>query len=142
MMFEYFMRVEIRESVDESGESDEKRTEGLAAIQRWMDEHRDYMDELSSIALMRGELTNTNGVDLVIAFGCRNHENGIVAKLRELLEHIATVAPGSFGFVYYMDANYYYFWNVLVLKRGQITEEEDPFFSPMIPTVEDASDYS
>lgn len=137
-MFEYFLRVEIRESVDEAGESVEKRREGLAAIQQWMHTNRDYMEELSSNALMRGELTNTNGTELVIAFGARNHENRIISKLHELLTFIADVAPGSFGFAYYMDANYDYTWKVLVLKRGQITEEQDPFFSPMIPTVEDA----
>lgn len=141
-MFEYFLRVEVRESVDEAGESDEKRRDALASIQRWIDDHPHFMTELSGGSLTRGELINTNGIDLLIALGSRSKESGHVADLRELLQLVTEAAPGSFGFAYYLNEDYDYSWKVLVLKRGQITEEEDPFFSPMIPTVEDASDYS
>jgi len=96
------------------------------------------MSPFASDRLTRGELVNTNGVDQVIAFGSRNAENNIVAQLHELFGLIAEVAPGSYGFGYYLDANHSRDWNVIVLKRGNVVVEEDPWFSPMVPEVEDA----
>lgn len=136
-MFRFFVQVEVRESVDEGGESEAKRADALSRIGAWLDSSS-LMSPFASDRLTRGELVNTNGVDQVIAFGSRNAENNIVAQLHELFGLIAEVAPGSYGFAYYLDANHSRDWNVIVLKRGNVVVKEDPWFSPMVPEVEDA----
>ena len=135
-MFEYFLRVEVRESTDMAGESDEKLRFALSRIETWMDGN-ELMSPLGSDRLTRGEIVHPNGIPLVVAFGARNHAVDKLDQLRELVRLIADVAPGSYGFLYHLDSDLDDRWRVTVLRRGQVTEEDDTWFSSIIPMVED-----
>ena len=137
-MYTFFVRVAIRATTDPSTETAADREEAVDAVRTWV-EGNEIFDALTSDRLARGGLVRANGVDLLIAFGNRNRDNGITDRLREALALIAEVAPGSYGFAYTIDQNHSGEWNVLVLKRGRVTVEDDPWFSPMIPVVEDAA---
>jgi len=101
------------------------------------------------------DLHNHNGMPMVWLQGHPNHCLGLDADLVALYRRIGDVAPGSYGLLYMRDdeagSNYgsldgasipvdpilAHTWRLFVLKRGQVEEREDPFFSPHVPTVED-----
>lgn len=82
-----------------------------------------------------------NGCDSVLVAGQHNHRSEYVI---ELFRWIANNAPGSYGILYIRDdedcsrksdfSNEFRVWR---LCRGTLQEQDDPFLSPAIPTVED-----
>jgi hypothetical protein len=99
------------------------------------------------IRLLSTQLIQTqrqNGCDSVLIAGQHNHRNEYVI---DLFKWIAENAPGSYGILYIRDdedsKRGYDFTNefrVWKLCRGILIEQEDPFLSPCIPTVEDPFD--
>jgi hypothetical protein len=82
----------------------------------------------------------TNGEYFLHFSGFHNH-NYSAPHVNLFMEFIADVAQESYGIVYlYDDEAQDIFENkfkVLVLKRGGVTEQADPFLSPYFPEVED-----
>ena len=85
------------------------------------------------------ELKVQNGCANLLASGCVNH--GADSRAREVFDlwrFIAETAPGSFGLLYYRDDECEPdVHRVQVLRRGTVEERNDPFLSPIVPTVED-----
>ncbi len=78
--------------------------------------------------------------------GQHNHRSEYII---ELFQWVAENAPGSYGILYIRDDedqsrdnDYSNCFRVWRLCRGQLTERDDPFLSPAIPTVEDPYDES
>ncbi len=86
------------------------------------------------------QLRRYNGCDSLHIAGQHNHRSEYVI---ELFKWIGQVAPGSYGILYILDLeddkheNEFRVWK---LSRGLLTENEDPFLSPYVPTVEDEYD--
>ena len=143
MSFQYFVQITIRETylgTDEGGE-DERLRLALEEIQGWIEAQT--FAELSSDRGARLGLTYVNGASVLIGFGNPNKPGtnpGYPAAIRELFDLVVSAAPGSFGLAYYINHDTDTDWTVLVVKRGQVTVETDPWFSPMMPTVEDPSE--
>ncbi|MGR6542089.1 Imm7 family immunity protein [Paenibacillus tundrae] len=60
------------------------------------------------------------------------------------MKTIGVMAPGSYGMLYvFNDEHPKHFneFNVYVLTRGNVEERNDPFLSPLIPTVADDSEF-
>jgi hypothetical protein len=86
-----------------------------------------------------------NGIPLFSIQGCNNHKwggylDGNYNNLLEIFKLIGKIAPGSFGLLYIIDDEEEGFQNecqVFIMKKGVLEKVKDPFFSPLIPTVED-----
>lgn len=86
-----------------------------------------------------------NGRDLLVVAGQHNHRAEYVVELfRWLAEH----APGAYGLLYIRDdedtsrgGDYSNVFRAWKLCRGTLSELDDPFLSPCIPTVEDEYDH-
>ena len=101
----------------------------------------DGLEAKTSISARRG-----NGVDVVQISGQHNH---YAAYVLGLFQGLAELAPGSYGLLYVHDdedlregqrwRNHFRVWR---LCRGQLTEHDDSFLSPFVPTVEDPDDES
>lgn len=140
MSFQFFVHVDVRLSflAEDDDLGGECMRDALKAIGRWIDERP--FEALSSDRGARLELTVVNGESLLVGVGNPNKpgsDPGYPTMIRELLDLVAAEAPGSFGFAYYINHDTDRDWTVLVVKRGTVTIETDPWFSPMIPTVED-----
>lgn len=140
MSFQYFLHVDVRLTF--AGEDDDfsgQRLNGvLKEIWEWIREQP--FGRLSSDRGARLDLTFVNGESVLVGFGNPNKpgsEPSYPTMLRQLLDLVAAKAPGSFGFAYYINHDADRDWTLLVIKRGQVAPEIDPWFSPMIPTVED-----
>ncbi|MEZ6068903.1 MAG: Imm7 family immunity protein [Pirellulales bacterium] len=91
-------------------------------------------------------LQRYNGVDSLDIAGQHNHRAEYVIGL---FQWVAENAPGSYGLLYVHDdedrsrgidhSNCFRVWR---LCRGQLDEFDDPFLSPVIPTIEDAHEAS
>jgi len=92
------------------------------------------------------QLQRYNGCDSMHVAGQHNHRSEYII---ELFQWVAENAPGSYGILYIRDDedqsrdnDYSNCFRVWRLCRGQLTERDDPFLSPAIPTVEDPYDES
>ncbi len=82
-----------------------------------------------------------NGLVSVTCSGLRNHrQEWVIDFFRWLASH----AEGSYGLLYVLDGedwqrggDYQNAFRVWRLAKGELTELDDPFLSPYIPTVED-----
>ena len=104
------------------------------------------VDHVATIPNERIQLQRYNGCDSVHVAGQHNHRSEYVI---ELFQWIADNATGSYGILYIRDnedkrrnADYSNCFRVWRLCRGHLTECDDPFLSPAIPTVEDPYDES
>lgn len=93
----------------------------------------------SAIAEVRG----LNGVFYLVFHGNRNHRDGLDLDIDALLNFVAERLPGSWGLVYDRDdqdhdSPFANMFRVKVLARGVVAIREDPFLSPVIPTIKDA----
>lgn len=83
-----------------------------------------------------------NGEYHLIVSGFTNHAYPASKQLFDLYKYIAQIALGSYGILYVHNEEdnkgFDNKFRVYVLSRGNIVEKVDPFFSPFIPTVEDA----
>lgn len=69
-----------------------------------------------------------------------NHMSGDVMKLLSIFETVGRIAEGSYGLLYMHndeDSELYNDFVVYRLARGRVAIFQDPFLSPMAPTVED-----
>jgi hypothetical protein len=95
-----------------------------------------------------GDTSNTfarlqwlNGELFLLVQGFTNRPRGDDQLLSELLAFLSANLPGSYGILYERDdersdppgRNAF---RVRVLARGQVSERDDPFLSPCVPTIE------
>ncbi len=91
------------------------------------------------------DLRQPNGFPVLSVHGCNNHKfggfiDGNYDTLLDIFKFVGQVASGSYGLLYIEDdeeRGYNNVCQVFVLKRGKLERADDPFFSPLIPTVED-----
>ncbi|WP_234021411.1 Imm7 family immunity protein [Streptomyces sp. 142MFCol3.1] len=79
-----------------------------------------------------------NGEPFIHPGGSTNHRSS--PDVVELFEHVAVVAPGSYGLLHFRDDEEPGHENnvrVLKLVRGMVTQHTEALLSPYIPTVED-----
>jgi hypothetical protein len=81
-----------------------------------------------------------NGMIVLMAHGQRNHR---FEPVIDLFRWVAESLPLSFGLLYVHDdeqqgrGNEFRVWR---LAKGELKENDDPFLSPVIPTVEEPDD--
>jgi hypothetical protein len=84
-----------------------------------------------------------NGTFQVHIAGLPNHRSS-ADDVVDLFRWIGSVAPGSYGLLYYWDdedprgADHRNQFEVLVMTRGKVAEHPDGYLSPCMPTIEDA----
>ena len=127
-MFEYHGWITVREAAaDDDNE---------ASLRQIVDELRLRIAQMDSPYLL--DLRWMNGEPSIHLGGHSNHRSspGVV----ELFEHVAVVAPGSYGLLHVRDDEEPDHENevrVLRLVRGVVTQHTEALLSPCIPTVED-----
>ncbi|MFF9483362.1 Imm7 family immunity protein [Streptomyces sp. NPDC014676] len=127
-MFEYHGWITVRETA--AGDDDEPR------LRRIVDELRLHIARMDSPYLL--DLRWMNGEPFIHLGGCSNHRS--LPDVAELFEHVAAVAPGSYGLLHIRDDEEQGHENdvrVLKLVRGTVTQHTEALLSPCIPTVED-----
>ncbi len=87
------------------------------------------------------DLRFINGAAHIWTSGYHNHKPIGDYDPVAFFEYIATIAPGSYGILYVIDDEDMVDDNdnkfkAYVLAHGQLTEREDLFLSPFVPTVE------
>lgn len=127
-MFEYHGWITVRETA--VGDDDDTR------LNRIVEELRLKIDRMDSPYLL--DLRWMNGEPFVHVGGNSNHRSDpdIVA----LFEHVATIAPGSYGLLHILDDEDPGHENevrVLRLVRGTLTHHTEPLLSPCVPALED-----
>ncbi len=131
-MYNYHLWIVLSESTEESD------TGGLA-------EKIEQLRELVTERVTVQPQDPVNQVNYDWVFQCsasHNHKGDAHQRLESLLAWITEYLPGSFGLVYWNDdedeipENSEAF-RVLVIARGGITERNDNFLSPIVPTIED-----
>jgi hypothetical protein len=88
------------------------------------------------------DLRRSNGMWLLSLSGYQNRPRGSSRDIEKLLGLVAELLPGSYGILYESDdervdppgGNAF---RVRVMARGRLTEREDPFLSPLVPTIDD-----
>lgn len=86
------------------------------------------------------EIKPFNLEQILFIAGSHNHDIGYSNSIVELLNKVAELAPASHGLVYVRWPEHPTLWNqyrVYKMARGKITIEDDPFFSPCSPVIED-----
>lgn len=84
----------------------------------------------------------SNGMWLLSLAGYQNRPRGSDRDVEELLRLVGELLPGSYGILYESDderveAPGTNAFRVRVMARGELTEREDPFLSPIEPTIDD-----
>jgi Immunity protein 7 len=100
---------------------------------------RGVLDEVADEPGLR-DLRWVNGMAQCHFGGFSNHRNSTFDDLLVGVHGVAKRAPGSYGLVYYRDdedPKHHDEFRVLVIRRGQLAEEADPFLSPTVPVIED-----
>ncbi len=134
-MLEYQGWVTIRESYNESQESEEllaniwnQLHEKLSILER--DEHNRFI-----------KLKIFNGEKKLLVCGCSNHKDSRWAEVLDLYQWISKNAVGSYGLLHFFDDEDNDGLNnqfqVYVLKKGNLIKVVDPFLSPFISELED-----
>ncbi|WP_189768296.1 Imm7 family immunity protein [Streptomyces tauricus] len=126
-MFEYHGWITVRETVADGDD---------ARLRQIVDELRLHIAQMDSPYLL--ELRWMNGEPFIHLGGCSNHRSS--PDVAELFEHVAVVAPGSYGLLHVRDDEEPDHENevrVLRLVRGVVTQHTEALLSPCIPTVED-----
>ena len=101
------------------------------------------IDHIATIPKDLIQLQRYNGCDSLVVVGQHNHRSEYVI---DLFHWVAANTPGSYGLLYVRDdedpreSDYRNCFRVWRLCRGQLTECDDPFLSPAIPTIEDPYD--
>ncbi|WP_432162880.1 Imm7 family immunity protein [Streptomyces tendae] len=127
-MFEYHGWITVRQTAAHDGDEF-----GLRQI---VDGLRRHIARMDSPYLL--DLRWMNGEAFIHLGGASNHRSS--PDVIELFEHVAVVAPGSYGLVHVLDDEEPDRENevrVLRLVRGRVTQHTEPLLSPYIPTVED-----
>ncbi|WP_406375877.1 immunity 7 family protein [Streptomyces sp. NBC_00647] len=127
-MFEYHGWITVRETA--ADDDNEPR------LQQIVDELRLRIAQMDSPYLL--DLRWMNGEPFIHLGGSSNHRSS--PDVVELFEHVAQVAPGSYGLLHVHDDEEPGHENevrVLRLVRGLVTQHTEVLLSPYIPTVED-----
>ncbi|XRQ03334.1 Imm7 family immunity protein [Actinomadura welshii] len=128
-MFEYHGWVSVQDSPSDVDEKELRAATELI---------RPRIEQLAE-TLGFAALNWVNGMPQVNVSGLLNRRSGGGDDVIDLFRFIGKVAPGSYGVLYMHDdegahANEF---RVLVLRRGAVSEQADPFLSPVVPTIED-----
>ncbi|XGV95347.1 MAG: Imm7 family immunity protein [Leptolyngbya sp. BL-A-14] len=132
-MFEYHGWATLHtDIVDEYGDEDQEERRRLVS------DLRAYIEPLLAHGSMHIEVCN--GLYALNMFGHNNHRNESVV---DVFKWLSEKTRGSYGLLYIHDdedfkrgndyTNHFRVWK---LALGQLTELDDPFLSPRIPTVE------
>ncbi|MEU0029652.1 Imm7 family immunity protein [Streptomyces sp. NPDC006335] len=127
-MFEYHGWITVRETA--ACDDDE------ANLQQIVNELRLRIAQMDSPYLL--DLRWMNGSPFIHLGGHSNHRSA--PDIVELFEHVAVVAPGSYGLLHVRDDEEPDHGNevrMLRLVRGVLTQHTEALLSPCIPTVED-----
>ncbi|MGW3289784.1 Imm7 family immunity protein [Streptomyces sp. NPDC001002] len=126
-MFEYHGWITVRETA--VGEDDEIR------LRQIVEELQLRIAQMASPYLL--ELRWMNGEPFIHLGGHSNHRSS--PDVVGLYEHVAAVAPGSYGLLHFRDdedPSYENDVRVLRLARGTITLHTEALLSPCVPTLE------
>ncbi|MGK9461225.1 Imm7 family immunity protein [Streptomyces sp. G6] len=129
-MFEYHGWTTVRETA--AGDDDGPR------LRQVVDELRLHVARTDSPYLL--DLRWMNGEPFIHLGGCSHHRSS--PDVVELSEHVAAVAPGSYGLLHIRDDEEQGHENdvrVLRLVRGMVTQHTEALLSPCVPTVEEAT---
>jgi hypothetical protein len=128
-MFSVFGWAKISCSTKEIDQLEDKKV--LEKLEALIEKYN--IDGLIEIRLYKSLNGSLNALSIV---GLRNH---LYEKIIDLYRWLAENAPGSYGLLYIHDdeSNFDNEFRILRLARGKLSEESDPFLSPVIPTVED-----
>ncbi|MGW6944285.1 Imm7 family immunity protein [Streptomyces xanthophaeus] len=130
-MFEYHGWITISETA--AGDDDDVR------LRRIVDELRLRIARMASPYLL--DLRWMNGQPFIHLGGMANHRSS--TDVIGLFEHVAAVAPGSYGLLHVRDdedPDHENEVRVLRLTRGAITQRTEALLSPCIPKLEDPFD--
>lgn len=133
-MFEYHAWITVQHSAGDEDDAD------LAAA------HARVEKELESLCGGTGlvDLRWVNGMSQLHISGFLNHRSGEGQGVIDTFHRVGQVAPGSYGVLYMLDDEDPNGKNnefqVLVMRRGQVTQASDAFLSPCVPLIEDADD--
>ncbi|WJH27113.1 immunity 7 family protein [Paenibacillus sp. CC-CFT742] len=130
-MYEYHGWATIRESA--SYEEDEDQYD--LAIEHL----QNYIEELNWTSGVL-DLRAVNGDFQLWVAGLNNHKPESKHDPIEVMKKVGEIAQGSYGVLYVRDSDDAESSNqfkVYTLIRGKVTENDDPFLSPFIPTLED-----
>ncbi|KQT27026.1 hypothetical protein ASG22_20435 [Chryseobacterium sp. Leaf405] len=85
------------------------------------------------------KVINCNENYTLSLIGTLNHENGMINELKQLLNFIGKILPGTYGVIYYRDQDglNYNSYIVLRLAKSKVEILSDYILSPCIPTIED-----
>ena len=130
-MFEYHAWVTIQHSA-----GDESDAELRAA-------HRKVEQELEALSGGTGlvDLRWVNGMSQLHLSGFLNRRSGEGQDVIDVFCQVGRVAHGSYGVFYMLDdedpSGKNNEFQVLVMRRGDVTQQPDRFLSPCIPAIED-----
>lgn len=118
-------------------EGDEDAEEAVAAQVKAM------LEPLNVDTWAKAEVVVRNGEYWLELSGNVNHANDMPNQIRQVLDFMATEAPGSYGLLWERDDEREHppaqmnEFRVTRMARGQITTPKDAYFSPTVPTIED-----
>ncbi|MFE3270826.1 Imm7 family immunity protein [Streptomyces sp. NPDC059215] len=127
-MFEYHGWITVRETA--AADDEDPRLPDI------VDELRLHIAQMDSPYLL--DLRWMNGEPFIHLGGSSNHSSS--PDVVELYEHVALIAPGSYGLLHMHNDEEPSHENevrVLRLVRGMVTRHTEVLLSPYIPTVED-----
>jgi hypothetical protein len=127
-VFEYHGWITVRETAVD--DDDETR------LRQIVDQLRLRIAQMASPYLL--DLRWMNGEPFINLGGHSNHRS--TPDVVDLFEHVATVAPGSYGLLHIRDdedSGHQNEVRVLRLARGRVTHHTEALLSPCIPMLED-----
>ncbi|WP_030674141.1 Imm7 family immunity protein [Streptomyces rimosus] len=127
-MFEYHGWITVRETASDDDDD--------ARLPHVVEELRLRIARMASPYLLDPRWMN--GAPFIHLGGCSNHRSS--PDVVSLFEHVAEVAPGSYGLLHVRDDEDLAHDDevrVLRLARGTVTQHTEALLSPCIPTLED-----
>lgn len=85
------------------------------------------------------KLQYENGTAFLHTLFCSNHHTSEVDGIIETYKSVSKIATGSYGIIYLRDdedKKYDNEFQVYIFRKGQCIFQNDIFFSPCIPTIE------
>jgi hypothetical protein len=134
MSYNVFGWFDLWRTTDGEGDSFDKRRPAIDAVEQCIKGNTWAYDT-------RVELRHQNGMDALVVVGQQNRPLTTPAEIRNLLETTVEGFPASHGLLYKWtddeDLETATRYRVTVVVRGEISARDDPFFSPITPTVFD-----
>jgi hypothetical protein len=133
-MFEYHAWITIQHSAGDEDDAD------LRAAHARVEKELESLRGGTSLVDLRW----VNGMSQLHISGFLNHRSGEGQSVIDAFHRVGQVAPGSYGVLYMLDdedpSGKNNEFQVLVMRRGHVTQQSDAFLSPCIPVIEDADD--